>query len=133
MATVGYAQVSSIGQNLNLQLGKLREYDCEEIFEEKESGQTAARPALKGLGSTIVLCATISFSNWSESPEMDRSSSVCDAIEQRRRSSFIHWWSVMARVLIYNIAWSWKFIRIMWERAFSPDMHPFITGTLIRT
>ena len=47
MATVGYARVSSIGQNLDLQLGKLREYGCEEIFQEKRSGRTAARPALK--------------------------------------------------------------------------------------
>ena len=47
MATVGYARVSSIGQNLDLQLEKLQEYGCEEIFQEKRSGRTAARPALK--------------------------------------------------------------------------------------
>ena len=47
MATAGYAWVSSIGQNLDVQLDKLREYGCEEIFEEKRSGRTASRPALK--------------------------------------------------------------------------------------
>ncbi len=47
MATVGYARVSSIGQNLDLQLEKLREYGCDEVFQEKRSGRTAARPALK--------------------------------------------------------------------------------------
>ncbi len=47
MATVGYARVSSIGQNLDVQLDKLREYGCDEIFEEKRSARTAARPALK--------------------------------------------------------------------------------------
>ena len=46
MATVGYARVSSIGQNLDLQLEKLQEYGCEEIFQEKRSGRTAARPEL---------------------------------------------------------------------------------------
>ena len=47
MATVGYARVSTIGQNLDLQLEKLLEYGCDEIFQEKRSGRTAARPALK--------------------------------------------------------------------------------------
>ena len=47
MATVGYARVSTIGQNLELQLEKLWEYGCDEIFQEKRSGHTAARPALK--------------------------------------------------------------------------------------
>ena len=47
MSTVEYARVSSIVQNLKLQLGKLREYGCDEIFQEKRSGRTAARPALK--------------------------------------------------------------------------------------
>ena len=45
MATVGYARVSTIGQNLDVQLEKLREYGCEEIFEEKRSGRFAARLA----------------------------------------------------------------------------------------
>ncbi len=47
MATVGYARVSSIGQNLDVQLDQLREYGCDEIFREKYSGRSAARPALK--------------------------------------------------------------------------------------
>lgn len=43
---MGYARVSSIGQNLDLQLEKLREYGYDEIFQEKRSGRTAARPKL---------------------------------------------------------------------------------------
>ena len=39
MAIVGYVRVSTIGQNLDVQLEKLREYGCEEIFEEKRSGR----------------------------------------------------------------------------------------------
>ena len=43
---MGYARVSSIGQNLDLQLEKLRENGCDDIFQEKRSGRTAARPKL---------------------------------------------------------------------------------------
>ena len=39
MAILGYARASTIGQNLDVQLEKLREYGCEEIFEEKRSGR----------------------------------------------------------------------------------------------
>ena len=41
MAIVGYVRVSTIGQNLDVQLEKLREYGCEEIFEEKRAGRRA--------------------------------------------------------------------------------------------
>ncbi len=47
MATVGYARVSSIGQNLDVQLDRLQEYGCDEIFREQSSGRSATRPALK--------------------------------------------------------------------------------------
>lgn len=36
---IGYARVSSIGQNLDTQIQKLKEYGCEEIFMEKRSGK----------------------------------------------------------------------------------------------
>jgi DNA invertase Pin-like site-specific DNA recombinase len=47
MATVGYARVSSVGQSLDVQIDKLTDYGCEEIFQEKRSGVTADRPALQ--------------------------------------------------------------------------------------
>ena len=47
MAIVGYARVSTIGQKLDIQRNKLKEYGCEEIFEDQHTGTTADRPALK--------------------------------------------------------------------------------------
>ena len=47
MAIVGYARASSSGQSLAVQLDKLSDAGCSEIFQEKRSGLTAQRPALK--------------------------------------------------------------------------------------
>ena len=45
MTTVGYARVSSLGQDLAVQLEKLK--GCDKIFKEKRSGIDAGRPELK--------------------------------------------------------------------------------------
>jgi DNA invertase Pin-like site-specific DNA recombinase len=45
MAQVGYARVSSVGQNLDVQLDKLKQ--CTKIFQEKKSGTSDKRPRLK--------------------------------------------------------------------------------------
>jgi DNA invertase Pin-like site-specific DNA recombinase len=45
MASVGYARVSSIGQELDVQIGKLAM--CERVFKEKQSAVDADRPELK--------------------------------------------------------------------------------------
>ena len=45
MPTVGYARVSSTGQDLSVQLEKLA--DCDKIFKEKRSGVDTGRPELK--------------------------------------------------------------------------------------
>ncbi len=45
MTTVGYARVSSIGQDLAVQLEKLN--GCNKVFKEKRSGVDAGRPELK--------------------------------------------------------------------------------------
>jgi len=45
MASVGYARVSSTGQELDVQIGKLA--ICERVFKEKRSGVDADRPELR--------------------------------------------------------------------------------------
>jgi len=44
MANVDYARVSSVGQTLDVQLGKLQH--CDKIFQEKRSGASSKRPRL---------------------------------------------------------------------------------------
>jgi DNA invertase Pin-like site-specific DNA recombinase len=45
MTTVGYARVSSVGQDLEVQLEKLS--GCDKVFKEKRSGVDAGRPELE--------------------------------------------------------------------------------------
>jgi len=45
MALIGYARVSSVGQNLDVQLDKLQH--CDKIFQEKHSAVSGARPRLQ--------------------------------------------------------------------------------------
>lgn len=45
MAIVGYARVSTTGQNLEVQLNALN--DCDIVFQEKQSGASTERPELK--------------------------------------------------------------------------------------
>jgi len=45
MTTVGYARVSTTGQDLGVQLEKLK--GCDKVFKEKRSGVDAGRPELK--------------------------------------------------------------------------------------
>ena len=47
MPTVGYARVSSSGQDLAVQLERLGGASCEKVFKEKRSGVDAGRPELK--------------------------------------------------------------------------------------
>jgi DNA invertase Pin-like site-specific DNA recombinase len=47
MSTVGYARVSSTGQDLAVQLDKLESAGCNKVFKEKRSGVDAGRPELK--------------------------------------------------------------------------------------
>ncbi len=46
MAVVGYARVSSVGQSLELQIEKLKEYGCTKIYTEKKSALDLKRPEL---------------------------------------------------------------------------------------
>ncbi len=47
MAKVGYGRVSTVGQSLDIQIAKLREYGCDKLFLDKHTGTTADRPHLK--------------------------------------------------------------------------------------
>jgi DNA invertase Pin-like site-specific DNA recombinase len=47
MPSVGYARVSSVGQDLAVQLEKLQSAGCEKIFREKRSGVDTGRPELR--------------------------------------------------------------------------------------
>ena len=47
MTKVGYARVSSTGQDLAVQIEKLEAAGCDKIFREKRSGVDAGRPELK--------------------------------------------------------------------------------------
>ena len=59
MAKIGYARVSSVGQTLDVQLGKLKH--CDKIFQEKRSGASNTRARLKSCmeyvreGDTLVV------------------------------------------------------------------------------
>ena len=46
MAIIGYGRVSTIDQSLDLQEEKLKEYGCEKIFMEKQSGAKSDREEL---------------------------------------------------------------------------------------
>lgn len=47
MPHVGYARVSSTGQSLDVQMGKLKQAGCSRIYHEKKSGLTTKRPEFK--------------------------------------------------------------------------------------
>ena len=47
MTRVGYARVSSTGQDLAVQLEKLEKVGCSKVFKEKRSGVDTGRPELK--------------------------------------------------------------------------------------
>lgn len=61
MHRIGYARVSSTGQSLEVQLGKLGQANCDRIYQEKRSGRTADRPEFQACmnylreGDTLII------------------------------------------------------------------------------
>ncbi len=47
MPLIGYARVSSTGQSLDVQLDRLKNSQCDKIYQEKKSGLTSNRSELK--------------------------------------------------------------------------------------
>jgi DNA invertase Pin-like site-specific DNA recombinase len=52
----GYARVSSKTQNLSRQLQELKEYGCNRIYEEKQSGKNFERPVYREMRSKMRFC-----------------------------------------------------------------------------
>ncbi|MED3467185.1 recombinase family protein [Bacillus thuringiensis] len=44
---IGYVRISTVDQNLDLQIDALKVYGCDEIFEDKLSGIVGKRPSLE--------------------------------------------------------------------------------------
>ena len=60
---IGYARVSSVGQNLESQIKSLKDFGCEKIFEEKVSGTSTKgrdklRECLDYVRDSDVFCVT---------------------------------------------------------------------------
>jgi DNA invertase Pin-like site-specific DNA recombinase len=61
MSKIGYARVSTTGQNLDVQQSKLTNAGCDRIYMEKRSGKTTARPEFQACmdylreGDTLVI------------------------------------------------------------------------------
>ena len=60
---IGYARVSTIGQNLDVQKEKLKQAGCEKIYQEKRTGFDRRRPQLEkmlqeiGHGDTLIIAS----------------------------------------------------------------------------
>jgi DNA invertase Pin-like site-specific DNA recombinase len=58
---IGYARVSTLDQNLDLQMQALRKADCKKIFREKVSGTSRERPEFRRMldqlrhGDTVIV------------------------------------------------------------------------------
>lgn len=61
MPRIGYARVSSTGQSLEVQLGKLSQVKCDRVYQDKRSGRTADRPEFQACmnylrkGDTLII------------------------------------------------------------------------------
>jgi len=61
---IGYARVSTLDQNLDLQMQALRKAGCKKIFREKISGASRERPEFQRMLDQVREGDTIVVGNW---------------------------------------------------------------------
>ena len=61
---IGYARVSTLDQNLDLQMQALRKAGCKKIFREKLSGASRARPKFQRNSISSATEIRSSFGSW---------------------------------------------------------------------
>ncbi len=61
---IGYARVSTTGQNLDAQIEHLQAEGCERIFQEKLTGFDRRRPQLEKMLSTLQQGDTLIVTGW---------------------------------------------------------------------
>lgn len=120
---LGYARVSTRGQDLAYQIGKLKAAGCDEIFHEKQSGQNQKdRPQLarllKAVGAGDIVLATVTDRIARDPLDLlnivdtvKRAGAVLKLVDE----PFIDTTSEMSDLILFLIGWAarWQRLRIL--------------------
>ncbi|PZU88331.1 MAG: recombinase [Shinella sp.] len=129
---IGYARVSTEGQDLAYQVDRLRAAGCEQVFQEKRSGKnTAERPQLrkmlKGLKAGDVVLATVTDRIARDPMDMLR---ILQSVKQAGAGlrlldePFIDTTSEMADLFLFILGWfaRWHRLRILENTAHGREL-----------